>query len=256
MCAKSYTTVASDLNKSAITNTATATGVDNDYLTLPTITASVTVANAAHGSITIVKNASGGDGALSFSSTVAGTTSFTLTTVSGTASRSFASLMAGTYTFTETNLPLHWRLTALACSGDTGGTPTTVNLTNGSVSIGLDAGESITCTFTHTFDAGTHRDQTLQVIRRFLLHRMSLMLSEQPDRARFLRRFPDRCGAATTHSPALRRSASAAAAAVSIRIWCSLPAWRRSRAHAPMPRTRLAMRARMRRRPMHREKCR
>ncbi len=110
--------------------------------------------------------------------------------MSGTASRSFTNLTAGTYTFTETSLPLHWKLTALSCGGDTGGTPTTVDLTGGSASVGLDSGENITCTFTNTFDTAQHIFDTQQVIRRFLSHRMTLMLSDEPDRPRFLRRVP------------------------------------------------------------------
>ncbi len=143
---------------------------------------------APTGSITIVKNASGGNGTFAFTSTVAGATSFSLTTAGGTASRSFANLAPGTYTFTETNLPSLWNLTALACTGDNGGTPTTVDLTGRSASIGLDSGENITCTFTNTFN--NTQGQTQQIIRRFLAHRMSLMLYNQPDRPRFLRRMP------------------------------------------------------------------
>src|SRR6185503_12262577 len=43
---------------------------------------------------------------------------------------------------------------SLSCIGDAGGTPTVPNLANGSVSIGLDNGESITCTFTNTLRQG------------------------------------------------------------------------------------------------------
>lgn len=189
-CTGSYVTTAADVSNGSVTNNATAHGTPAGG-TLADATAQATVTyRATRGSITIIKNASGGNGTFSFSSTVAATTSFTLTTVGGTASRSFSNLTAGTYKFTETNLPPLWKLTALSCSGDTGGTPTTVDLTGRSASIGLDSGESITCTFTNTFDEAADRNGTLQVIRRFLAHRMSLLLSEEPDRPRFLRRVP------------------------------------------------------------------
>jgi len=189
-CTGSYVTTGADVTAGSVTNHATAHGTPASG-TLADGTAQATVTyHATTGSITIIKNASGGNGTFNFTSTIAGATSFTLTTANGTASRAFAKLTAGTYTFTETSLPADWRLTALSCSGDNGGTPTTVDLIAGGVSIGLDSAENITCTFTNTFDTSQHAFLTQQVIRRFLAHRMTLMLSDEPDRPRFLRRVP------------------------------------------------------------------
>jgi Autotransporter beta-domain len=188
-CTSSYMTTAADVARGSIINVATADGSFPNESPLPTITATATVTYLPPtGSITIVKNASGGNGTFAFTSTVAGATSFNLTTAGGTASQSFANLAPGTYTFTETNLPSLWKLTALTCVGDAGGTPTTVDLAGRSAAVGLDSGENITCTFTNTFN--NTQDQTQQIIRRFLAHRMSLMLYNQPDRPRFLRRLP------------------------------------------------------------------
>lgn len=189
-CSGTYTTTSADVAAGSITNHASAHGTPGSG-TLADASAQATVTyKATAGSITIIKDANGGNGTFTFNSTIAGASSFTLTTVNGTASRSFVNLTPGTYKFTETNLPLNWKLTALSCTGDNGGAPTTVDLSGASASVGLDGGESITCTFTNTFDEATHREQTQQVIRRFLAHRMSLLLSEEPDRARFLRRVP------------------------------------------------------------------
>jgi hypothetical protein len=164
-CTGSYSTTTSDVSNGSVTNHATAHGTVA-FGTLANAAARATVTYNAPavttGSITIVKNASGGNGTFSFSSTVAGTASFTLTTAGGTASRSFTNLSAGTYKFTETDLPPLWKLTAFSCSGDTGGTATTVDLTGRSASIGLDSGESITCIFTNTFDEAADRDGTLR----------------------------------------------------------------------------------------------
>ena len=189
-CSGSYQTTSADVTAGSVTNHATAHGTPGAG-TLADATAQATVTHRAlNGSITIVKTAIGGNGTFSFSSTVAGAASFTLTTAGGTATRSFANLAAGTYTFTETSLPFQWNLTALTCSGDNGGTPTTVDLAARKVSIGLDGGEAIICVFTNTFDVTKHVTDTQQVIRRFLSHRMSLLESEGPDRARFIRRVP------------------------------------------------------------------
>src|SRR5262249_35485044 len=84
---------------------------------------------------------------------------------------------------------LNWQLASLTCSGDSGGAPTTVDLANRSASVGLDSGEAITCTFSNVLDVGAHRQQTLDIIRLFLIHRVNLLASDEPDRNHFFRRF-------------------------------------------------------------------
>jgi len=141
-------------------------------------------------SITIVKTTVGGDGAFNFTSSAAGAASFVLRTTSGTASRTFGNLAPGSYSFTEAGLPPEWTLTSLSCAGDNGRTPTTVNLGNRTATVGLDSGESITCTFTNTFGEQQHHAQTRRVIADFLEHRLSLLIGQGPDQLSFLRRVP------------------------------------------------------------------
>ena len=74
--------------------------------------------------------------------------------------------------------------------GAYGGAPTTVDLGSRSVSIGLDGGEAITCTFTNFFDVEQHIRQTQAVIHQFLSHRVQLLANHEPDRSRFIRRVP------------------------------------------------------------------
>ena len=194
-CTGSYTITGTDVSNGSVTNTATANvQVTSDHIPdQKTAQATVTYAAPppAKGSITIVAQASGGDPTFNFTSTVPGSPSFTLVAASGgSASQSFSSLTAGTYTFTEVNLPLHWKLSALTCTGETGGLPTTVNVSSLTATVGLDAGETITCTFSNVFDIGGHIQQTEAVIQNFLTHRLELLAGDEPDRNRFVRRIP------------------------------------------------------------------
>lgn len=87
------------------------------------------------GSITIVKNTVGGDGTFDFTGDLG---AFSLTTVNGTDSETYSSLDAGTYAVAET-VPDDWDLTSATCDDQS-----PVN------AISLQAGESVTCTFTNT----------------------------------------------------------------------------------------------------------
>lgn len=192
-CTAAYVTTQADVDAGSVTNTATASGVPASG-TLPDLTAQATVTlvtiGVAPGSITIVEIAVNGDETFGFASTVAGAAAFNLTTASGGASRSFPALPSGTYVVTQIGRPLNWVLSALTCAGDTGGSTTTVELAAGRASIGLDAGETIVCTFTNSFDLDRHLTTTKGVIGRFLGRRAGLLVSEEPDRPRFLRRVP------------------------------------------------------------------
>src|SRR6185369_6016343 len=118
-CTASYFTTAGDVAAGSVVNHAAANGTPASG-TLPQVTATATVRFVAPpaGSITIVKNTTGGDDTFSFTSAVAGATAFGLTTTGGTASRNFAGLTPATYTFAEVNLPKGWRLEDLTCAGD------------------------------------------------------------------------------------------------------------------------------------------
>ena len=95
-----------------------------------------TFTNTKRGSITVVKQAVGGDDTFEFLSSNFG--AFNLTTVGGTAQRSITGLTPGTYNVSET-VPAGWELTSATCSD--GSNPNSINLA---------AGEDVTCTFTNT----------------------------------------------------------------------------------------------------------
>lgn len=101
--------------------------------------------NTQRGSITIRKNTLGGNGTFSFTSTALPTHSFSITTTAQTGSANFSNIVPGTYDITET-IPSGWILSpSLTCSDPDGGS--TVNASKGLVTVDLDPGESITCTF-------------------------------------------------------------------------------------------------------------
>lgn len=104
-------------------------------------TASDTLQVRANGSITVVKEAVGGDGTFSFAGDLG---AFDLMTVSGSGSRTFPDLAAGTYAVTET-LPSGYDLATIVCND---GSP--ANIGTRTATIDLAAGESVICTFTNT----------------------------------------------------------------------------------------------------------
>ena len=191
-CTGTYATTAADVTAGSVTNTATATGdaCNDGCVRTATAQATITFVRPAAGSITILKTASGGDNAFSFTTTLPGVGSFSLTTIGGSSSRTFASIAPGTYSFSEVNLPREWRLANLVCTGSTAGGSVTIDVTSRSVAIVLAAGETVTCTFANVFDVDEHQRNTQRVISNFLKHRNELLATHEPDRSRFIRRMP------------------------------------------------------------------
>lgn len=98
-----------------------------------------TYTNRARGTITVVKETTSGTGSFEFTSGTLSPSPFTLTTTAaglpGRDSRLFDDLAPGTYDVAE-NVPAGWNLTSATC--DDGSDP---------ASIGLSAGEDVTCLF-------------------------------------------------------------------------------------------------------------
>jgi hypothetical protein len=70
-------------------------------------------------------------------------------------SRSYTNQLAGSYTVTESNPGPTYALTGLACTvTGTGGSTTTPNIGNRTVSINLAAGDTVDCTFTNSLQVG------------------------------------------------------------------------------------------------------
>ena len=105
-----------------------------------------TYTNRARGTIIVEKITDDGEGSFDFTSTTLTPSPFTLTTTdpgeAGKDSRTFADLDPGTYDVTE-EVPDNWNLDDATC--DDSSDP---------ASIGLSAGETVTCTFTNVREVG------------------------------------------------------------------------------------------------------
>jgi len=90
-------------------------------------------------------------------------------------------LVAGTYLIEEKNLPEGWTLQGIDCGGegDRNGTK---------VSIDLDGGETIRCTFTNFLE---NDDPSDDVVKLFINRRVSNLLTHDPDRTRIIRRLDE-----------------------------------------------------------------
>ena len=125
-----------------------ATGVASIDLQ-PGETVTCTYTNTKRGSITVVKDAQP-DAAQDF--TFSGTLGdFSLDDDADAtlpASRLFSALLPGSFTIAE-GANAAWALTNIVCLGDTG-SGSSQNLAGRSVTIGLDPGENVTCTFTNS----------------------------------------------------------------------------------------------------------
>jgi len=124
--------------------------VDYDHR-LPAGSSGFKITNVQTGSITIIKNTVGGDGTFNFEEDAWINPSnpfFSITTVNGTGNIQFSGLKPHRYQLFE-SVPAGWDLTNINCVDPDG--QTSVGSNNPRlVSIDLDPGENITCTFTNT----------------------------------------------------------------------------------------------------------
>ena len=112
-----------------------------------TITNDDIAADAAEGTITIVKNTIGSDGTFDFSSADADLAAIQLTTTSNTATSTTITKTAGSYTLSEDALT-GWSLADIEVAGDDDN-GSTWRIVDRQIIIDLDAGENITVTWTN-----------------------------------------------------------------------------------------------------------
>ncbi|MDA4848404.1 choice-of-anchor D domain-containing protein [Hoeflea poritis] len=179
-----------------------------DPSALGTRTATVTIANddsdedpynfaiqgtgTGAGSIVIVQQITGPDTSVAFSSATAAL-NFTLTTVNGLAQRTIASIAVGTYSLAAADLTATgYSFTSIACddTDSNGDLPTRVAM------IDLDAGETVTCTFS-ALESG---ETTARIIEDFIGARLTMLNTHQPERERRLNRVRGGSGGSSTGS--------------------------------------------------------
>ena len=132
------------------------------------------------GKLTVKKVTIGGDDTFNF--TVQGQSGFTL---HNGGQQSF-DLAPGSYSVSETNLPNGWTLQGASCSQ--GGT-----LTGTTISATVTSNVTTTCTFTNFKKKD---DRAGDVTKLFIHRRVDNLLSNEPDRARVIRRLDDDAPAA------------------------------------------------------------
>ncbi len=98
--------------------------------------------------IVIKKVTVGGDGTFDYTATGGISSAFSITTAGGTGQTSFSEIAAGSYTVTESAPPAGWAFTNLTCQDEDNGSSVDLNLRK--ATIDLDAGETVTCTYTNT----------------------------------------------------------------------------------------------------------
>ncbi|WKE65662.1 hypothetical protein PVT67_18690 [Gallaecimonas kandeliae] len=126
--------------KGGVNNVPTSVDLNNRIATISVDdgeTVTCTFTNRKRGQIILVKNTVGGDGTFTFNHSIAGLDS-SLTTSGNTAQDASDPLVPGTYSISE-NVPAGWDLTGSSC--DDGSAPGAID---------LQAGETVTCTFTNT----------------------------------------------------------------------------------------------------------
>jgi hypothetical protein len=115
---------------------------------------SCTLTNTQRGSITIVKDAVPDDPQdFAYTTTGTGLSPFSLDDDADPTlprTRTFSNLVPGNYSVTETLPVLGWDLTGLRCTSTNGSSTLGTTLATGLATIGLGAGDSVTCTYTNT----------------------------------------------------------------------------------------------------------
>ena len=120
-----------------------------------------------------------GDADFVYASSIAAFDGLQLSTVNGQAQSASVELDEGVYEVRQ-SAPAGWRVEAITCAGDLDG-GSAADLANGVLSLDLDPGETLVCTFENARDEDVVRLATQRAIRNFMLRRADRIIDAAPD---------------------------------------------------------------------------
>ncbi|MCR9129904.1 MAG: Ig-like domain-containing protein [Alphaproteobacteria bacterium] len=134
------------------------------------------------GSATLVVRTPGGpvgEATFTYTSDIAAFDGISLTTSGGQASANADDLLFGVYALSQAT-PAGWVLESISCTGDVDG-GSVINVATGSLTLDLDPGEAITCTFENRRDEAQVVLATQQTIRNFMIRRADRLIEAAPE---------------------------------------------------------------------------
>ncbi len=134
------------------------------------------------GDITIIERTSpniAGDGTFTFTSSATELNGLSITTSGNVGSSGAVNLNSGSITLVQDEVT-GWTLSSITCSGDTD-SGSVYDVANRTVTIDLDGGESIVCTFTSVRESSYVRTRTQRIISNFMSRRADKIVSNDPD---------------------------------------------------------------------------
>lgn len=120
-----------------------------------------------------------GDADFVYASSIAAFDGMQLSTANGQAQSASIELDQGVYEVRQ-SAPAGWRVEAISCAGDLDG-GSTADLANGVLTLDLDPGETLVCTFENARDEDVVRLATQRAIRNFMLRRADRIIDAAPD---------------------------------------------------------------------------
>ncbi|WP_321343467.1 autotransporter outer membrane beta-barrel domain-containing protein [Breoghania sp.] len=188
----SITSVANGFAVSATPYTGTVTFTNISASGPPTEVRNVNLTVQNQGSVTVSVTTMAGDGTFTFTSSSVDLNGLSISTTNGSGSAAAVALVVGSYTLTlpSGGMPDGFGLASISCTETGGTTNTSVNVGSGTVSLQVEASESISC----IFSTANSRERTTQVINRFLHKRVDMILSNEPGQNRRIDRLKNRFG--------------------------------------------------------------
>ncbi|WP_321334769.1 autotransporter outer membrane beta-barrel domain-containing protein [Breoghania sp.] len=188
----SITSVANGFTASVTPYSGTVTFTNVSASGPPTEVRNVNLTVQNQGSVTVSVNTAGGDGTFAFTSSDSNLNGLSITTTNGAGTAAAVAVIVGSHTLTlpTSGMPDGFGLASISCTETGGTTNTSVNVGSGTVSLQVEASETISC----VFSTANSRGRTTEVINRFLHKRVDMILSNEPGQNRRIDRLKNRFG--------------------------------------------------------------